>query len=112
MKIGDYVRTKKGIGKIMKCNNIYFVLDIDEDTIAHEQDEVIKSSPNIIDLIEVGDYVNGREVREVTTFGYLKGGEPIYRFKNDYNRFYDKNYKIKSILTKEQFESMKYKVGE
>ena len=32
MKIGDYVKTKNGlIGQIIKCNSIYFILDIDKD---------------------------------------------------------------------------------
>ena len=109
MKIGDYVKTKNGlIGQIIKCNSIYFILDIDKDNIAHEQDEIYKSSDKIINLIEIGDYVNGREVREVYDLGF----EKCFCFKNEYGRHYDKTYKIKTIVTKEQFESMKYKVVE
>ena len=116
MKIGDYVRFKDGdIGKISfisEHKKIGKIIMVEDCYINFKEGDIFKSSSNLIDLIEVGDYINGREVREVTTFGCLKGGEPIYRFKNDYNRFYDKNYKIKSIVTKEQFESMEYKVGD
>ena len=65
MKVGDYVRTRdyknirSRIGKIIKKDEKYYYLDIDEDTqIVWEKDTVLKSSPNIIDLIEVGDIVN------------------------------------------------------
>lgn len=112
MKIGDYIRTKKGIGKIIKCNSIYFILDTDKDNIAHEQDEIIKSSPNIIDLIEVGDYVNGIKIDEIIEksdkeicYKYIYANEEfdVYTFKKE---------DIKFIVTKEQFEAMQYKVGE
>ena len=110
MKVGDYVRTKNKIGKIIKCNSIYFILDNDADNIAHEQDEIVKSSPNIIDLIEVGDYVNGSKVVNTNLIPEV----PIYRFvivdTVKKNTLY--SYDIKSIVTKEQFENMEYKVGE
>lgn len=62
MKIGDYVRTKDGyISKIKELGiNIY------TDVGCLSEDYAIKSSPNIIDLIEVGDYVNGYIVNEIT----------------------------------------------
>lgn len=70
---------------------------------------IIKHSKNIIDLIEVGDYVNGEKVvnknddrrelvlRNDTGFQYINKG-------NQNN--------IKSIVTKDQFASMEYKVKE
>lgn len=110
MKVGDYVRTKSyGIKKING-----FSSTLEEDFIDCDYDkyqrvlinkkEVVKSSPNIIDLIEVGDYVNGVMVTEI------KDGKP---FKEDYNDPYYSYYfdDIYSIVTKEQFESMEYKVG-
>ena len=111
MRVGDYVRTKhKGIFKIdERC---YFNKDFKEfwfkapcdkgnewTTIA----EVIKSSPNIMDLIEVGDYVNGFKVAEV-----LKDSCG-YRGTDDY--IYDCG-DIKSIVTKEQMEEMEYKIND
>ena len=71
MKIGDYVRTKKGmIAKIINKQDIsgglhnkeeVFILD-NGNRLAINSCKVIKSSPNIIDLIEVGDYANGNKV--------------------------------------------------
>lgn len=67
---------------------------------------IVKVSFNIIDLVQVGDYVNGREVRNI----FKMNNDILLYFKNDYSRHYDKTYKIKSIVTKEQFEQMKYEV--
>ena len=69
---------------------------------------IIKSSPNIIDLINVGDYVNGLKVDKIDENG-------IYN-SNSYDGWLvniaSYNEDIKSIVTKEQFESMKYRIGE
>ena len=112
MNIGDYVRIKNGIGKIIKCNSMYFILDTDKDNIAHDQDEIIKSSPNIIDLIEVGDYVNGKRVN----FVYSPDGKQVFRIELDTDglkgHMICESKHIKSIITKEQFENMEYKVGD
>ena len=126
MKEGDYVRTKKGIiGKynivktgetIPNWNGGYGYKEIEKEYIDNNiynrfDDEIIKSSPNIIDLIEVGDYVNGMEVTSIENdtkgkyiFGYTCDGleGETWFYQND----------IKSIVTKEQFESMEYKVEE
>lgn len=71
-------------------------------------DEVIKASFNIIDLIEVGDYVNGYKV-------YANDGKLwIKRIDNDGTlHFTNIAYlndisELKSIVTKEQFEAMQY----
>ena len=77
--------------------------------------KITKSSYNIIDILEVGDYVNGYIAEEIKrgydgkiwidngTRGYDEGGEYI---------IWKRNEDIKSIVTKEQFENMVYKVGE
>lgn len=114
MKVGDYVRTEDG--KIAK------VIDIEESlTFAgyekrittdkfkySSRDTIIikKSSPNIIDLIEVGDYVNGKEITGVDE--YTK--QLTYEYGE--TTMYIGSENIKSIVTKEQFESMEYKVKE
>ena len=101
MNIGDYVRIKNGIGKIIKCNSMYFILDTDKDNIAHDQDEIIKSSPNIIDLIEEGDYVNRHLV--------IKRHNDLI-LEDTFDLVEDED--IETIVTKEQFENMEYKVGD
>ena len=115
--IGDYVRYKYEnciyIGKIKFISEVMGfeeTLQLDIDTCMEEilKEDIIKSSPNIIDLIEVGDYVNGFKVDEIDEKG-------IYNY-NSYDgwriNIASCNDDIKSIVTKEQFESMEYKIGE
>lgn len=114
-----YVRTKKGtITKIKlitkttnygeetvqtsficEDNNIY---DCDKNCMS---DDILKVSHNIIDLIEVGDYVNGDKVI-YTNDGYFEVGEESDNIGFTSDKF------IKSIVTKQQFESMQYKIEE
>ena len=77
--------------------------------------EIVKHSKNIIDLIEVGDYVNGYRVTE----SKYKQFDKYYFIDIDCN---DISFgwgigvipvdEIKSIATHEQFESIEYKVEE
>lgn len=134
MKIGDYVRTKGGaIGRLVKeytFNNgkvIYpepqeWVLDINGNKIAitEDLDIPIKSSPNIKDLIEVGDVVvieqNGDlykyEVFSVPAFDKQKLyiyesilGKTKMLFLEDVPDEY-----IVRVLTHEEFDERSYKV--
>ena len=103
MKIGDYVRMNWGIDKV---SNIYERIDrnIVFDTTNGYQNyftEIIKSSPNIIDLIEVGDYVNGHIVEDLDDLGYITLDDDTIKYDD-----------INSIVTKEQFKSMEYKIGD
>ncbi len=109
MGIGDYVRTKLGtIGKLIEQNNDYAIISYKNDELFIKKEE-IKSSPNIIDLIQVGDYVNGHQV--IYTAG--EKHKLVYvEYVNMDKLLEVKSYQIKSIVTKEQFESMEYKVGE
>jgi hypothetical protein len=119
MKVNDYIRTKKGIAKIIDRINDptnYYdkfwacdrYLELNDDTeYIHEQD-VIKCSPNIIDLIEVGDYVNGLKVIQM----YSPEGKYTLWIKLSDNTFIDNSKDIKSIVTREQFSQMEYKVKE
>lgn len=116
MKVGDYVRTNRGIiAKIIKVNStgsitcdrsVYYGFNVvNSKRILKDFSSIVKSSPNIIDLIEVGDYVNGVMVTEI------KDGKP---FKEDYNDPYYSYYfdDIYSIVTKEQFSQMEYRIEE
>lgn len=112
MKIGDYVRTKHyGISKI---TDIYNEDKIELDNVnafgikgvCYMTENIIKSSPKIIDLIEVGDYVNGRLVHDnliyLTEFGWV-----------DFDTLEQTDTRqIKSVVTHEQFEKMMYKIGD
>ena len=112
MKVGDYVRTERYIGKIIKMiphkGNKTFTLEI---SIGHciyitiRDCYVLKSSSNIIDLIEVGDYVNGIRVDDIKN-GQLK----TISYYDNYLCHLCSDYEIKTIVTKEQFESVEYEV--
>lgn len=97
---GMYVRTNEG--KITK------IIEIDKDgfervdkCIDFTNYNIIKASYNIIDLIEEGDYVNGYKVEY--TLKKLLGFED-----GQDGDWYMSNENIKSIVTKEQFESIEY----
>ena len=111
MKTGDYVRTKSGyLRKIIAIYNGY--VEVDDKCFCSyanaqiENDEIVKTSPNIIDLIEIGDYVNGAIVTKVVNDIECNYIEIDY----SYNERGIRNKDIKSIVTKEQFESMEYKI--
>ena len=96
---------KLGIGKIISFQsnnnvNVRYKNDIELVNIGN-----IIASHNIIDLIEVGDYVNGKEVTCVTGNNYIE---------LDYgcNMVGCNNEDIKTILTKEQFENNCYEIGD
>lgn len=129
LKEGMYVRTKitdncncvyiRKITEIDNENVFRNQICIDEDVIDGWGDEriyiddedILKASHNIIDLIEVGDYVNGEEITRVIPQDIC--GDEIL----DYQHIFVNNkeileYEIKSIVTKEMFESMSYKIGD
>ena len=120
MKVGDYVRTKdyhnirSRIGKIIRQDGKYYYLDIDEDTqMVWEKDTILTSSPNIIDLIEVGDYVNGLKITYIDEPDEYNSQRLLYfEYPIDYVIKTFCNEDIKSIVTKECFKSMEYKVKE
>ena len=106
MNVGDYVRTKSGyIGKITSIDNemnrvYYYTKKITSAVPTQDIVKYVESEEEIIDLIEIGDYVNGLLIKSIGDKFYNCGHTLVY-FKD-----------IKSIVTKEQFESMEYKVGE
>ena len=102
LKPNDYVKLNTGeitrsinVSPI-KGNKIYYA---NGDDCWFDVMAVRNFSPNIIDLIEVGDHVNGYKVEDLDNLGYIDfGGDEIK---------YDD---IKSIVTKEQFERCEYKI--
>lgn len=76
------------------------------------EEHIIKHSKKIIDLIEVGDFVNGYRVISVD---YDVTNDTTECIELDLNSNYQYNFisirQIKTILTKEQFEANCYKVG-
>lgn len=129
MNIGNYIRTPKGIGKI---TNIYTGHNKQEDSgfcidsckekfyCGRSAMKELKSSPNIIDLIELGDIVELFEeddvYREITGFyevlAYTIDRKEIgVRNKDGEIDFYPAE-NLRGIITYEQIASMEYKIGE
>lgn len=118
IEVGMYVRTKYGIGKVDEIRNVlgeYEIhLDCNKGKIHnvtnntywnHTEDIIGEPSLTLIDLIEIGDYVNGMKVLDIKD-GYFFtmqefGVKGIFR-----------NEDIKTIVTKEQFERESYKLGD
>lgn len=94
LEVGEYVRTKEG--KIFQYSK--------GRTYLGKNNKIVKHSKNIIDLIEVGDFVNGKYVCEINNY---EDGKALIALigiimEND----------IKTILTKEQYMQNCYKVEE
>ena len=103
----DKNNRKLGIGKIINFQsnnnaNIRYKNNISLISIGN-----IISSQNIIDLIEVGDFIDGKQV--VNAIHCKDGFNRIELFGG---KAIMNKTPIKSIVTKEQFDSMAYKAGE
>lgn len=125
LKVGQYIRTKFGIKQIYEIDEhktkwkyLYKLKKQDGDECIDlgvlSSEDIIKASLNIIDLIEVGDYVNGYKVSAI----YNPNGDEIVNITlimeygyETINTYFD-DYSINSIVTHEQMEQMSYKLGE
>lgn len=111
IEVDEYIRTEKGY--IFKVDNQKKVLkgikflDV-------QYGKIKKHSKSIIDLIEVGDYVNGELVTDKLQTP-CKIGEQGKKFVFTKNMNIGEGYfqeDIKSIVTRELFKKTQYKVGE
>lgn len=128
IEIGEYVRTDNGlIGKIKRIeldkNDTslkWYVFDKKRadinivDEVYINKPYIVNHSPNIIDLIEVGDYVNGEYVIQVSKELNCVFIETTYydELAEEEKHNFIKAEEIKSIVTHEQFKNIEYKVGE
>ena len=102
LEIGEYVRTEIGtIGKVVRINEIYFTIENNRGEIDVLYEGNQKHSKNIIDLIEVGDYVNGEKIQFINRGNLITEGG--YDLLKKYNE-------ITTIVTKQQFSSMEYRL--
>lgn len=107
IEVGEYVRTKDGrIDKIIAIHN-------EEDcTIVvckkkYWKEDISKHSKQPIDLIEIGDFVNGMKIL------HIEDNKLYIEWNNEFDEFtgFLKNKDIKTILTKESYMANCYKVG-
>ena len=111
---GMYIRFNGFISKIGHINtskkgNTYVQFKQPNGLLAHTRIENIdRASFNIIDLIEVGDYVNGKEVSDVMKNNDGDVTDIAYTEEVEGQSY--SLMPIKKIVTKEQFNSMLYEV--
>lgn len=125
LEIGKFIRTPYGIRKIVNITKDdgygkpkVRVIELDRhlntpykfDYIFYTDENVIKkckTSYNILDILEIGDYVNGYYVEDVLkTFVNVAVGSNYFQSPTIYEK------DIKSVITHEQIEQMEYRIGE
>lgn len=107
IEVNEYVRTNKGnIGKVVEIR-----LGFNKDTQLYQNvymldnglwtilEYIVKHSKQLIDLIEVGDYVNGELITD-------KWDTRISSIRSNFSE-----EDIKTILTQESYMANCYKVG-
>lgn len=121
LKVGMYVMTndRMKIGKIkgfctceMCEKRGFYEPIIDGDIIITDYDKSqgfhgYRFYDNPIDLIEVGDYVNGDKVTEEMI--KMRDEQGVFGLP-DKNKVFIDEIKVNNIVTKEQFNSVKYEV--
>lgn len=126
IEVGEYVKTKEGRiaqiksidyeAGIYRFDRIIYINDfrMKEDVLYNNEmfkKLIVKHSKQLIDLIEVGDFVNGYKVISVD---YDVMNDTTECIELDLNSNYQYNFisirQIKTILTKEQYMPNCYKV--
>ena len=121
LEVEEYVRTNNGLlGKVnkieLKGSGVRYAGEFITDTIIQLNDgkvyerrvkdkDIVKHSKNIIDLIELYDYVNGMIVFDIINYD---NGEKELKLSSGYLMNEDE---IQDILTHEQYEQSCYKLN-
>lgn len=123
IEVGEYVRTKnKGIKRIDRIDNnktvnkyLYFTGIEDFEGKEYgiiKTTEIVKHSKQLIDLIEIGDFVNGYKVINVINKEPCPSGKCVdIDSSKDSSECTLWEEDIQTILTKEQYIANCYKVG-
>ena len=130
LEVGKWCRTKKGtIFKIIGGNVDMWEIDIDYSYLSKCENEdynsyaynknnslfeylVVKTSYNIIDILEVGDIISFYEDIDNYKKQYVIGIPDLITLDNIKDKITNDNIRLVSILTKEQMEQMAYKLEE
>lgn len=118
IEVGEYVRTIDGfVGIFDRYSkrpdtsiykspfNCFIKLQNRKTPLQCHRDYIVKHSKIISEIVEVGDYVNGKLIHKID-----KGQNYCYLYYGNCKTFV--NYQIKSIVTHEQMQSIEYKVEE
>ena len=104
IEVGEYVRTFNGlIGQVVQITDYGYAIRIYNGAEYVVRAVIKKHSKNLIELIEVGDYVNGKRIHKID-----KGQNYCYLYYGNCKTLVD--YQIKTILTHEQYEQNCYKI--
>lgn len=131
IKVGDYVRIKymyrqtkiAKITKILEKDPCYHDMQMYQIDVVHQhsnghfpaykiyEEDIINYSSEIIELVEIGDYVNGCKVIDKY---YSYGGKELLldAIGIEGHSLALTNIDIQSILTKENFDFMNYVIKE
>lgn len=122
IEVGDYIRTKSGIiRKVETIKSGKRKFTRTTETLINGKfklDDIVKHSKNIINLLEVNDIIEYTELRDVPYYGtklcesYIADIHDKEELKDIKNEIRDKGITLLSIVTKEQFETKKYRIGE
>lgn len=101
IEVEEYVRTENGIiDKVDSlCGMIENTVYLKQQSLWFNMDYIVNHSKQLIDLIEVGDYVNGELITD-------KWDTRISSIRSNFSE-----EDIKTILTKESYMANCYKVG-
>lgn len=115
LEVGMYIRTKDGdIDRVVLpykgvcANPLCNFKHISCERNYYDEDTIKTVSNNIIDLIEVGDYVNGLQVIRICEDCVTEEKQlELYGSISEWTEA-----DIKWVTTKEQFENISYRIGE
>ena len=128
LEVGQFVRLKSGyICKIINVNdfrepNMKYGVEANylKDVMFIGDDDVIKASYNIIDILECGDIIklfmeddiDGEDTNIFELIAINYNDNEIGVFNSDFQIEFFPIENLRGILTHEQMEQMAYKVGE
>lgn len=119
IEVNEYVRLARnqGINKIIDKEDDRYILESEIADSYGEitwflyecelEEEIVKHSKQLIDLVEIGDFVNGMKIL------HIEDNKLYVEWNNEFEEFtgFLENKDIKTILTKEQYMANCYKVG-
>ena len=106
IEVGEYVRTKNGkIDKVIN-NNCYMPQYIECEKSLLYKEDIVNHSKNLVDLIEVGDIVNGMVIEDIEEVDNKK----VFYSNGKMIAWTNRDKGIENILTKEIYQVNCYTV--
>ena len=120
LEVGQFARLKSGyICKIININdfrepNMKYGVEANylKDIMFIGDDDIVKASYNIIDILEVGDIISLYEDIDNYKKEYIIGIPDLITLDKIKDKIENGNIRLIGVLNKEQFEQMAYRVEE